>query len=217
MTPSRAKRSVASTQRRVTRAGFRAHVEILLWRHGVIWLVGLTALLAAALLEALHLRAARTVLAQDLQAVARAQLSSPTKPSASANAQEADPAQQLARLEGTLRSAGRIDEQMSLIVGAARRHGIELPRGEYRSGKDATTRITRSQATFSVRAAYPSLRAFVEDVLRALPNASIDHIAFKRDAVAQQEVEATIKVSFWTLDGEGIRPNASVAPPRSGL
>lgn len=127
-----------------------------------------------------------------------------------------DQALQLARVETVLRGAGRIDEQMRAILVAAGHHGIELPRAEYQSSVDAPTRVARVQAAFAVKAGYPRLRGFVEEVLRALPNASVDHISFKRDAVAQSEVAATVRLSLWSLEGEAIRPSVPVPSPRNG-
>ncbi len=202
---------------RVARPRLRARVEIVSWRHGLIWLIALAALCAAVLLEAVQAYPLRSELAQSASAIALAQREAAAARLRPATTEQAsDQALQLARLETVLRGAGRIDEQMRVILAAAAHQGIELPRAEYQSSVDAPTRVARVQASFAIKASYARVRGFVEEVLRVLPNASVDHISFKRDAVAQSEVEATVRLSLWSIEGEAIRASAPASSTRSG-
>lgn len=215
--PSRAARPDMPELQRGARPRFRARVEIALWRHGLVWPIALVALGAAIVLEAAQVRPLRSELARSVRAIAMAQKeAAAAKLRPMATEQVSDQALQLAHVEAVLRGAGRIDEQMRSILVAAAHNGIELPRAEYQSSVDAPTRVARVQAVFAVKAGYPRLRGFVEEVLRALPNASVDHISFKRDAVAQSEVEATVRLSLWSIEGEAIRPGVPVPSPRTG-
>jgi hypothetical protein len=216
-TTGSAARPDLTAHQRVARPRLRARVEIVLWRHGLVWPIALVALLAAVLLAVLQVRPLRAELAQSARTIALAQTeAAATKLRPMATEQASDQTLQLAHVEAALRGAGRIDEQMRVILAAATHHGIELPRAEYQSSVDTPTRVARVQATFAIKAGYPRLRGFVEEVLRALPNASIDHISFKRDAVGLSEVEATVRLSLWSIEGEAIRPSVPASSPRPG-
>ena len=83
------------------------------------------------------------------------------------------------------------------LVRIASRHGIELTRAQYSTARQSPTGIESTEITFHFGASYPATRAFIEDLLRALPHASIDRLAFERAQTQEFALEVTLRVSLW--------------------
>ena len=190
-------------------ASRRLRGGVWVWRHGWVWPLCIMVAGVAALAEWLLVLPARDGLAQARQALFEAHAAVSTSGAKPAETSGSE-ASRLARLEDVLRGAGSADGEVSAILDAATRHSIELPRAEYQSTLEAGSEVSRVQIALPIKAPYPALRALVEDVLRSLPNASVDQLDFKRDAVSQSQVEATLKISLWSLPGQGF-PHLAIA------
>lgn len=175
----------------------RTTVEIALWRHGWAWPL-------AAVLAAAAILAHRVVLEPERQALAAAQLelarerqrlegrATGTQP-----IPPFDDRQTLQALQAVLRQSPEIGELMRKMAALARAEQITLAQGEYQHQVNAAVGLTRVQVSQPVRASYPQLRRYVESVLHALPNASLDQVVARRDNVGQGQVEARLKWSLW--------------------
>lgn len=82
------------------------------------------------------------------------------------------------------------------VFQSARRHNLQLLRGEYQLKQDANAPLVIYTATFPVRTNYGSIKDFTADVLRALPNASMDELRMNRGASGSTELESVIRFSF---------------------
>lgn len=106
-----------------------------------------------------------------------------------------------------------VDEQVSEFVAAfpllsqspndldevfqsARRRNVQLLRGEYQLKQEANAPLVIYTASFPVRSDYGSLKDFTADVLRALPNASMDELRMNRSTSGSTVLESVIRFSF---------------------
>lgn len=89
-------------------------------------------------------------------------------------------------------SPGDLDE----VFQSARRHNVQLPRGEYQLKQDASAPLVIYTATFAVRTSYGAIKDFTADVLAALPHASMDELRMNRGASGSTELESVIRFSF---------------------
>ncbi len=82
------------------------------------------------------------------------------------------------------------------VFQSAKRHDIQLPRGDYRFKNDVNIALVVLTATFPLSADYGSTKGFAADVLRALPHASIDDLRMTRSAADVGALESSIRFSF---------------------
>lgn len=175
----------------------RLSVEIWLYRHG--WALPIAALL---LLLAAMLLITQVVPARDQVELLNAQLlamqARPKEAPAGAPASPIEPGQAL-RL--VLKEAEGAPAQVRRIAGIARLHGISLPRAQYSSSRQSPSGIEHTDITFNFVSGYPQSRAFMEDVLRELPNVSAERVAFERYQAQGTEAEITLRLTLWRWPG----------------
>lgn len=85
---------------------------------------------------------------------------------------------------------------LDAVFQSARRHNVQLPRGEYQLKQDASAPLWIYTATFAVRTNYGAVKNFTADVLEALPNASMDELRMNRSASGSTELESVIRFSL---------------------
>lgn len=197
------------------KSGLMLRAQVALWRYGWIWCISAAALIAAVAVWLTETKQAQAQLAQmrtALAATAHGPRALAVRPERSSDEQ----AQRLAQVLSVLQGSDATTDQISQILDAAARHGIDLPKGEYRTSVDRSTLVTRTLVSLPVKAGYPQLRSFVEDVLRSTPNASVDQISFRREAAAQASVEATLRISLWSKPMPGAASAATRESTGSG-
>ena len=189
----------------------RARAGILLWRHGWAWV--LSALLAIAA-SGLHFQVAAPARQASAQAQAQADLER-----SRASLSETPPAppdterERLLTLQSTLGAGPEVAESMRHIVALARAEGIVLAQSDYRQQLNPATRVTQVQITQPLRVSFPQLRRYVESVLGALPNVSLDQISARRENVGEGQVEARIQWSLWLYAPSAAPASASKRQP----
>lgn len=82
------------------------------------------------------------------------------------------------------------------VFSIAKRRNVKLLRGDYQLKQDAKAPLVTYTATFPLRSDYGSIRDFTADVLRALPNASMDELRMNRSAAGSTVLESVIRFSF---------------------
>lgn len=85
---------------------------------------------------------------------------------------------------------------LDAVFQSAKRHDLQLLRGEYQLKQDANAPLLTYTATFPVRAHYGAIKDFTAAVLRALPHASMDELRMNRSASGSSELESVIRFSF---------------------
>lgn len=174
---------------------WRVQAEILLSRHGWAGVLALLTALLVAGLELLVLQPQRNELV-----ALRAQLAlAATTPPRHDAARSAVLTQQQREL--TLAALVRQSPEATALVDAmlaiAAQEQIALHQGEYHTQVHQALEISQLQVTQPLRATYPQLRRYIENVLRTIPTASLDQITARRESVGQAQLEVRLKWSFW--------------------
>jgi hypothetical protein len=89
--------------------------------------------------------------------------------------------------------AASAPDLLDKLYSSASRRAIVLDQAEYRLTRERDGKLSRYQITLPVRATYPQLRGFVEDVLAQIPSAALEGIGFRRDAISAESVDAQIR------------------------
>ena len=89
-------------------------------------------------------------------------------------------------------SAGDLNQ----VFQSAKKHNIQLSRGDYRLKDDAHEALLFLTATFPLNAGYEETKEFAADVLSALPHASMDELSMVRSTAGESALETSIRFSF---------------------
>ena len=103
----------------------------------------------------------------------------------------------LATFYASLPAASGALEAIELIHRSASANGVKLAHGEYRLTREGSAPLLRYQITLPARSNYPPLRAWLADVMNALPAAALDEISFQRDNVGSDAVEARVRMTLF--------------------
>jgi hypothetical protein len=180
------------------RVSFRLRLEVLVWRHGWGWLL-------LAVLAILFLTAELLVLPKLTQQVEshRKQLQqlqleqsnlsrtidAPFKPTGDKKI--------LDQLSSVSIPESEVSEVLRKIAAMAERNGVVLSQSDYQNSSKGHGGLNRLQVTLPLRASYPQLKQFIEQVLFEFPGVSLDDLVLKRESVSQNQVEIRIKLSLW--------------------
>lgn len=116
--------------------------------------------------------------------------------------------QNLAQFYATLGDPRAVERQLKQVFALAARHGLSLQQGEYRTTADRNAKMVAYQVNLPVKGSYGAIWQFAMDVLRAIPHASLDDVAFRRDTISEAGVEARLRLTFYLAE----RPNQGAAP-----
>ncbi|MBG6223071.1 MULTISPECIES: hypothetical protein [unclassified Janthinobacterium] len=164
--------------------------------------LGAPACLAVALLA---LGAAAWVWAWQQRAMA-AQLEARPLPQPSlavATAAAAAPAtasENMARFYAALGQQRHAEQQVKQLFDLAAKNGLVLAQGEYKSGYDKASRVTTWQVTLPLKGSYTAVWQFALQALRAMPFASLDELSFRREQIADTQLEARLRLTFYLAD-----------------
>lgn len=135
-------------------------------------------------------------------AAARLAARAPLPPRAAPAAPPPSSDQNLELFYATLGDRRGVERQLKDVFALAARHGLALDQGEYRSAQDRNARVLTYQVNLPVRGSYGAIWQFAMDVLRTLPHASLDDVAFRRDSVNDTGVEARLRLTFYLAPGD---------------
>ena len=90
------------------------------------------------------------------------------------------------------RNAADLDE----VFESASRHHLQLLKGEYQFKQEPNAPLVTYSATFPVRNDYAATKAFAADVLRALPNASLDELRMSRSDAGSTTIDSVVRFTF---------------------
>lgn len=112
--------------------------------------------------------------------------------------------QNLAHFYASLGERGKVERQLKTLFALAEKNGLALRQGEYRSSQDRAGRFLTYQITLPVTGRYGAIWQFAFDALRALPHASLDDVAFRRDAIGSETVEARLRLTLYLAATPGV-------------
>lgn len=169
-----------------------AHLRFQLDRHGWPAVLGLVLLACAIGLQffgVVETRAQAAAMRLEQAALRQRQAQQP-KPEEAAN-------QQRASFYAGVPAASGALEAIEVIHRTAQTRGVQLAQGEYRLAQESGAQLLRYQITLPARASYPQLRAWLADVMNALPAAALDEISFRRDDVGSASVETRVRLTLF--------------------
>lgn len=159
--------------------------------------------LAVAVVVAIVLVLAALADLDEEYAAARRQAAAPPPAPAALPAPPPSADQNLAHFYAALGERGKADRQLKTLFGLAEKNGLLLRQGEYRSSQDRAGRFLTYQITLPVSGRYGAIWQFAFDALRALPHASLDDVAFRRDAIGSETVEARLRLTLYLAAAPG--------------
>ncbi|MBB5369744.1 MULTISPECIES: hypothetical protein [unclassified Janthinobacterium] len=118
--------------------------------------------------------------------------------------------QNLAVFYDTLGEKRYAEQQVKTLFDLAAKSGLSLSQGEYKSAYDKASRVSTYQVVLPVKGSYQALWSFGLQALRAVPFASLDELAFRREQIADTSLEARLRLTFYLKDG--LPPAAGAQP-----
>ncbi|MGK5079773.1 hypothetical protein [Janthinobacterium sp. HLX7-2] len=112
----------------------------------------------------------------------------------------------LALFYATLGQQRHAEQQVKLLFDLAAKNGLVLAQGEYKSGYDKASRVATYQVTLPLKGSYPAVWQFALQALRAMPFASLDELSFRREQIADTNLEARLRLTFYLTDAAGGTP-----------
>lgn len=173
-----------------------AHLRFQFYQHGWPAAAGLVLIVSAIGWQLFGASAlsAHTMALRTEQVELRKQLAQQSRP-------QETPRSRLDALYASLPVASGTLAAVKAIHQAAAANGVKLAHGEYRLAHDTGTPLLRYQITLPARASYPQLRAWLSDVMNAVPTAALDEINFQRDDVGSPSVESRMRLTLFLRAG----------------
>lgn len=109
----------------------------------------------------------------------------------------ADPALQGEALLAGLPAADEALQAVALVHRSAAAHGVALSHGEYRVLREGGARWLRYQISLPAQAPYPALRAWMAEVMNAVPHASLDELGLRREDPSQPQLDARLRFTLY--------------------
>jgi hypothetical protein len=106
----------------------------------------------------------------------------------------------LARFYAALGQQRHAEQQVKQLFDLAAKNGLLLAQGEYKSGYDKASRVATWQVSLPLKGSYAAVWQFALQALRAAPFASLDELSFRREQIADTELEARLRLTFYLTD-----------------
>jgi len=110
----------------------------------------------------------------------------------------------LIRFYDELGERSYVEQQINTLFAIGERAGLTLRQGEYKMAFDKAGGFYTYQVTLPLKGTYSQLRQFSEQTLLQVPFAALDEINFKRDLVANRNLEARLRFTFYLGDADSI-------------
>ena len=114
----------------------------------------------------------------------------------------ADPqAQRLTDFRAQLGEPGAVESQLARIFALVRQSELVLAQADYQWLVDDAAATERVVVQLPLKGSYRALRSFLEQLLAELPFASIDDLGMRRDAIGDDTLSATVRISLHLHSG----------------
>lgn len=98
-----------------------------------------------------------------------------------------------------------VEQQVKTILSLANESGINLKAGEYQLSENSAGKYFSYRVQLPVKASYSQIRKFTEQVLLAIPYASLDEMSFKREAVSGVAVDSKLVFTIYLSAGDNAK------------
>lgn len=96
-----------------------------------------------------------------------------------------------------LTPAKDINAAVLRLFAAAEEHKLALLEGDYRLAASADARYRIYTISLPLKGTYPSIRAFLAQCLRNDPRLALDALEFRRDQIADENLQVRVKLSLF--------------------
>ena len=161
--------------------------------------LGLALLVAAVLLQTMHIAPLRDASLELQQRAERLARSGPPP--------VLDEKPKVVDLSATLPAAEEIPQAIADLFNAARHAGLTLRQGSYRAVGDKTGvksnpqaaagGMLRYQISLPVQGDYPAVRGFVTEALEQQPSLALDSMRLQRDLIGNAEIDAELRFTLY--------------------
>lgn len=190
---------------------FVLRMRFALLRTGVLPCVVAVSLVAAAGIWA---QAAVQALSRDVSAIATSEEpGAPPRTVATFVPPAVAPADNLRVFQATLGDAGQAEQYVRKLFSLAGKAGIDLVQGDYKWELDRASNTYRYQILFPVKGSYGAIRNFCEQALRALPFAALDELTLKRESVAEEDLDSSVRFTLFLAGAAAAAPDTGRAAP----
>ena len=172
-------------------SGHVLHLRLRLLRLGFVATLGLSLVVVAASVWALHALSSRNVPESTSLAIGPALV----PPAGFVPTSE----QNLADFYGTLGPRRHAEQQVKTLFGLAAKNGLNLTQGQYKSALDQRGEFYTYQIVLPVSGSYAALWQFASQALATIPFASLDEISFKRESIADNRVDARMRFTLYLV------------------
>lgn len=131
--------------------------------------------------------------------VARLRTATATHPEEAAAVR--DPAADLDAFYGALARPAQIPDLLRRLHRSAAEQGLVVEQGEYRPVPDPDGRLVRYQILLPAKGTYPQVRRFLAQASRTLPALALEGVAFQRQQIGEEMLEAQIKFTLFVDSG----------------
>ncbi len=83
------------------------------------------------------------------------------------------------------------------LFNAAEEHKLALLEGDYRLASSADSRYRTYTISLPLKGNYPSIRAYLAQCLRNDPRLALDALEFRRDQIADENLQVRVKLSLF--------------------
>lgn len=117
-----------------------------------------------------------------------------------AAAPPATASENLALFYAALGQSRHAEQQVRQLFDLAAKNGLVLAQGEYKSAYDKASRLTTYKVSLPLKGSYTAIWQFSLQALRAVPFASLDELSFRREQIADANLEARLQLTFYLTD-----------------
>lgn len=89
--------------------------------------------------------------------------------------------------------------QLQNLFEVAAQYDLDLGEVSYKWERKPGERLQRYHVSFILDAPYPDARAFLADMLAALPHAALDQLSFNRDSVQADSVQTSVRLTLYLV------------------
>jgi hypothetical protein len=123
-----------------------------------------------------------------------AKATAPVKPMVTIDqTDEAQVARQLSAFYAYLPAHEAIPDQLKRLITLAQKAGVTLAQADYKVQPEAEAGFLRFQIILPVKAEYRNIQSFMQSAFQELPTLTLESIAFKREKIESNAVEARIQ------------------------
>ena len=92
------------------------------------------------------------------------------------------------------------EQHLKMLFLLAQKNSVVINAAEYKTNVDSDGDMLRWQITFPAKGSYTALREFCEQVLLAMPFASLDELRLQRETIASAVLDARVRFTLYLTD-----------------